>query len=85
MSAADVACLVKRSSEGLKAPGIWQKSKGRRRRVGYMAVAYGIVYSWYRSQPNDMLALQGCCVSILGSSSDGIEAVVIGVLYAGAE
>lgn len=44
-----------------------------------------MVYSWYRSQPNDILALQGCCVSILGSGSDGIDEVVVGVLYAGAE
>lgn len=40
------ACLVKkRSDEGLKAPVIWQKSKGRGSQVNYMAVAYGIVYS----------------------------------------
>ena len=53
-------------------------------RLVHIAVAYGIVYSWYRSQPNDMLALQGCCVSILGSGSDGID-VVVGALYAGAD
>jgi len=31
-------------SQGLKTPVLWQKSKGRAP-VGYMAVAYGIVYS----------------------------------------
>ena len=32
-----------------------------------------------------MLALQGCCVSILGSGRDAIDEVVVEVLYAGDE
>jgi len=53
-----------------------------------MAVAYGIVYSLYRSHPNVPIPADvphGCwVVRVLGRGREGKDAVDIGVEYAGA-
>ena len=55
--------------------------------LSHMAVAYGIVYSLYRSHPNVPMPAdvpQGCCVRVLGSGRVGKDDVVTGAEYAGA-